>query len=516
MRLRSCHRIPPSEEHRIAMSVETNRIVQAIGFCILFLLEILGTASNANAQSEINDYSRVGQAALGTTLVTDYQAIGVNPANLGFPQLGIDYIESSPEGLGLSRRIRRFSVSMGESGVAVNSDAMNSSNLLSSMFSINDQVFSYQQKLDAARRFSGRGVYINADAILLGVSYQSENAGGFAFTMRERVSAQFVLNSFAAEFAFLGRRSSYFDSSYVLSWKPTDTVGVARNPKLYSTLFDSTRISMSWTREYNIAYGKRIMNGREMKMYVGLGVKYIQGFALLNSYIDENKQLIAYSSITPLFNINYGKSTTPSKVVGGGLLPVGQGFGVDFGMTISYNDKWKFGFSVLDIGKVYWQGNVYTAQDYIMNGVSSTGFNSYNIFQEAQKITGDGGYFKWSGLLQTTTALPTRVRFGGTYTYGIQQDAGIDIIVPVNTLDPANLNSALVSVGTNYGIYPWLLVQGGMTFGGTMGFNMPVGVLFSIFDGFWEFGISSRDLLTYVFDKNPTVSLSVATCRLRF
>jgi hypothetical protein len=83
-------------------------------------------------------------------------------------------------------------------------------------------------------------------------------------------------------------------------------------------------------------------------------------------------------------------------------------------------------------------------------------------------------------------------------------------------VDPANLSSVLVSVGCNYQILPTVHVEGGLVFGGSMGFNMPAGVLISLVDGFWEFGVSTRDLLTIIIDKNPTISLSAALCRLRF
>ncbi len=467
------------------------------------------------AQSEMNDYSRVGQSAIGTTLVSDYQCLGVNPANLGFIPSGIEFRATSPIDGGLERKKRRFSASVGEVGGAVHSDAMGSTDLINSMFSVNSQTFNQADKIRAAQRFSGKGVYVDADIIGLGLAYQTDFSGGFAFQQRDRISAQFVFNSFAAQFAFLGRKAPYFDSSYVLDWSPSDTVGVSRHPQLYSKLFDSTRISMSWTREWCVGYGRDVLYNDRNQVYFGISIKYIQGFALLNSYIDEKKNLVAYSAITPLFNINYGKSVTPSHIDGTGMIPVGQGYGFDFGTTWVYRRKYRFALSVLDVGSITWKGNVYAAEDYIMNGVSSAGFNSYNIFSEAQKITGNGSYFKWAGLKEVSTALPSRMRVGASYEYGNLQYGGVDIILPLNTKDPANLNTVFVSAGLNHCVLPWLYVQGGITFGGTMGFNMPAGAMISIFGGLWEFGISTRDILTYIVDKNPTVSLSAALCRIR-
>ncbi len=479
-------------------------------------LAMLACAPFVWAQSEMNDFSRVGQSAIGSTLVSDYQCLGVNPANLGFIPSSTEFRATSPIDGGLTRERRHLSFTVAEVGAAVNSDAMGSTDLIDAMFNVNAQNFNQAQKVQAALRFSGKGVYMNADLISFGAAYQTEYSGGFALQVRDRISGEFVLNSFAAQFAFLGRKAPYFDSSYVESWSPTDTIGVARHPKLYSQLFDSTRISMSWTREYSFGYGKDIFYSDRFQMYAGLSVKYIQGFALLNSYIDDQKNLVAYSSISPLFNINYGKSVTPSHIDGSGLLPVGSGYGVDVGITMVFRRRYRLSLSVVDIGSIRWKGNVYSAQDYVMNGVSSTGFNSYNLFTEAQKITGDGGYFKWAGLQEVTTTLPARVRIGGSYEYGRLRYGGIDIEIPAVSKFPGNLSTVFISGGLNHGINEWIAVQGGLCFGGSMGFNMPVGVMFSVFDGVWEFGISTRDLLTYVFDKNPTVGWSVALARIRW
>ncbi|MFM8178169.1 MAG: hypothetical protein ACKOAG_03170, partial [Candidatus Kapaibacterium sp.] len=218
---------------------------------IIFLLAV-----ESRAQTEVNDYGRVGQAALGTTLVSDYQALGVNPANLGFVLEPFYFVESSPAGVGVERTTRRFSFSMGEAGVAIHSNAMSASALLTAVSSFGATDFSPADKREAARRFAGNGVFVNADVILGAASYQTDSYGGIAVTVRERVAAQFVMNSFAADFAFLGRNTPYFDSTVVYSWRPTDTIGVARKPRLFSELFDSTRIGFSWTREFCLGYGK--------------------------------------------------------------------------------------------------------------------------------------------------------------------------------------------------------------------------------------------------------------------
>jgi hypothetical protein len=151
----------------------------------------------------------------------------------------------------------------------------------------------------------------------------------------------------------------------------------------------------------------------------------------------------------------------------------------------------------------------------VLNGLSSTGFNNYNIFNEAQLITGDGGFFKWGGLQTAATELPTRAKFGASYFVNYRTRIGVDVIASINR-SAGSLEQPLVSAGIDYRPLTWIKLGGGVGWGGAMGVFVPVSVMFSFFGGTWELGVSSRDVVTYLAAKQPVMSLAIGVMRLRF
>ena len=213
---------------------------------LLVLCMLHGTGMLLCAQSESSDFARIGHAAFLSTTATDYQCVGVNPANLGFvPETEI-FTLAEPLGSGVSRRRKDWAFTMLEGGASVHSNAISKDGLLDVILQQGGVKFTPEQKVAAANAFSGNGIRFNADVILIGLSVQTQWAGGIAFTVRERGSGNFVLNNEAASVIFEGRQAAYFDSLAV-NWRG-DTVGFAKRPKRYSELFNGTTLSMVWYR----------------------------------------------------------------------------------------------------------------------------------------------------------------------------------------------------------------------------------------------------------------------------
>ncbi len=471
---------------------------------------LLCTAGNAFAQSETSDFARIGFAGFITTRASDYQCVGVNPANLGFiPQTDIFQL-ATPMGGGTERKRRSWSFTALEGGFSASSDALTRSDLLDVIFQHSGTSFTIAQKQAAAEAFTNGGLRFNADVIAIGAAYQSQQFGGIALTMRERATGTFVMNDEAANLIFLGKRSPYFDSIAV-NWAG-DSVAYARNTKYYSELFNGTVLSMLWFREYAASYGLKVLDLRDVRVYAGVSVKFFESFAYLDARV-ENASFAARSALSPFFGISYGKATTPSLVPGSSLAPIGTGWGLDVGVTVEL-DRWTFSAAVVDMGKMTFDGNVFTAGDTVLNGLTSTGFNSYNIFQEAQKITGDGEFFKWQGLQSAHSALPTRLKLGTMFFYGYRLQFGLDMVASLNTAT-GSITQPIVSAGADYRITPWCKLGIGLGSGGNMGVFVPFSVMFSLFDGFWEMGVTSRDLVTYLVSKRPVVSLATGIMRFR-
>ncbi len=463
-----------------------------------------------HAQTETSDFARIGYAAFVTTRVTDYQCVGINPANLGFVPEAEIFQLATPMSGGSERRRKDWAFTAVEGGFSAHSDALARTDLYGLIFQSGSASFTPQQKQAAAEAFSGGGMRFNADVFAIGASYQSQGYGGVALTIRERATGTFVFNDEAANLIFLGRNSPYFDSLAV-NWAG-DTVAYATTPQRYSTLFDGTVLSMLWFREYAASYGLKVLDVGSVKIYAGASVKFIESFAFLDARVQQ-AAFVARSALSPIFGINYGKAQTPSVIPGSSLTPIGSGWGLDVGATFEIG-PWSVSASVVDMGKVTFDGNVFNAGDTILNGLSSAGFDSYDLFNEAQKITGDGEFFKWEGLQSADAELPTRIKMGVSYFYGYRLQFGIDVVASLNTTT-GSMGEPIISAGADYRVLPWLKISAGLGGGGNMGVVMPVSVLFSVFGGTWEMGLSSRDLVSYLINRSPVISLATGIMRFR-
>jgi len=478
--------------------------------CIaLFIFMILNVGAS-KSQSETSDFARIGHAGFLLTTVSDYQCVGVNPANLGFVPEAQIFQLATPMQVGSERRRKDWAFSILEGGFSAHSDALSRGALVDVILQQGGVKFTPEQKIAAARAFSGNGIRFNVDVFNVGASYQTQGYGGIALTIRERATGTFLFNDQASKLIFEGRQSAYFDSLAV-NWNG-DTVGYSKNPKNFSDLFDGSVMSMLWFREYAASYGLKIIDIQPVKIYAGATVKFLESYAYLDARV-ENTSFVGKSSLSPFFGINYGKATTPSVIPGSSLDPVGTGWGLDLGVTVEIG-RWSFSASVVDMGKFTFNGNVFNARDTILNGLSSSGFDSYNIFNEAQKITGDGEFFSWEGLQTASTELPTRFKAGISYFYDYRWRFGIDVAGSVNKA-AGSIAEPVVSGGVDFRVTPWCTLSMGLGGGSNMGVFVPLSALFSAFDGFWEMGFTSRDLVTYLISKQPVVSLAVGFMRFR-
>ncbi len=478
----------------------------------LSALMLLISWDRAFAQSEASDFARIGHAGFLSTVVTDYQCVGINPANLGFVPTRDVYSFSTPLSSGSERSRKTFAVSLGEGGASIRSDALSKSGMIDILLQRGTAVkFSEADKVAAAKAFSGKGLRFNLDIMPFAFAYQHESIGGFALSVRERVNGTFVLNEQAAKLMFQGRHSDYFDST-ALNWRG-DTIGYARSPQKFSKLFDGTILSMSWLREFAISYGIQVFEDSSTSIYVGVAPKFLQSYAYLEARVAAG-DLLAQSALSPYFAINYGKATTPSAITGTALVPIGEGYGLDAGVTVKYQD-WTFSGSIIDIGSVTYNGNVFAAGDTVLNGLGSEGFDSYNLFEEAPKITGEGQYFRWEGLMSAKSELPMRLRFGTSWQQSKRWSYGVDCIIALNDVAGA-LRQTLISSGVDYRPKDWLNIGLGLAHGANMGLTMPTSIMFSIMNGRWQLGISTLDLTSLFSNVNPVVSGIIGVARIRW
>ena len=517
------------------------------------LLSILGITTwfGSFAQSEYSAYTSTGRAGVATTFETDYHAIGINPANLGFHQ--------KYEG-------KSVTIGLFETAFSVYSEALTKDVLWGEVlgFSDEERKFTTEDKIAAAKDFVDADLAINFDIMHLGISYFNEGIGGFGFTMRDRVQWYSSFNEDFSNLLFLGYQDfSNFDKVEITHsdgtvvteqnaeqfWNSmseeerqslidsaSNIQGLASNPLLFSDLFQGTRVSFSAYREYNFSWGKEMKIDDMMEVGVGMGLKYMQGFAIADINIpdkpasekgNKSEDIEAYSAVSSIIPIDYGDGalSNPSldTVNDGNYLfpePAGKGVGFDFGLNFIYDNKLKVGLAVNNIGSINWTGNVFTAEDDTLFDMQSGGFDNYNIFDQASNIDADAGSFSWEGNKAKKVALPTVFRGGASYIFYDADDynvaeIGFDIAVPFNQA-AGNLSKPQIGIGGDYRPLKFLDISSGFTVGGNYGFNIPLGVDFIIADGTYEFGLATRDITYFLSNKSPNVSAAFGFLRFRF
>ncbi|MBY0427088.1 MAG: hypothetical protein K2Q22_15745 [Cytophagales bacterium] len=489
---------------------------------------IVFVALPAFPQAENSSFNLTGRAGAATAFAKDYQSIGINPANLGFL--------SEYEG-------KKVTFGLGEGGMSFYSSALNTSQLTGSLLDFGATKFTYKEKQEAAKLFANKPISFNIDYMLVGVSVQIDKIGGFAFNVRDKLQIYASFSERAADLLFMGRASTQnFD---VLSYSSLNTYqlnvtfpnrppsngysndtlnrivsGTSTAPGTISQALNGSKINAQWTREFNLAYGNRILKLDAFEIYGGVGLRYILGYASVNLEAKNNTFIDSYASFSPGMDIKIGKAgeANPSAISGGFFTPSGQGFGADLGLTLKYEGL-TVGASLVNIGSMTWNGNVYLPKDTILKSMSGIGIQNYNLLNQTDQFTSDQeGSIKWRGSSSKTLALPSIFRAGVNYRLKNILDVGADVILPLNKVT-GSLASVQYNFGADIKVTKWFRVSTGFSTGGnTIGkYNVPLGILFVVgMNGFYEFGFATRDITTFILQNNPNVSLTSGFLRFRF
>lgn len=473
-------------------------------FAILFSVGVF-------AQTEGAAFTETGRGA-ATAFVTDYQALGINPANIGF---GNQYN-------------KKFTLGFFQLGFSNYGEGLTRSQLNDVVFS-SDKDLDADQKLDAAERFDNKVLSLDASVTALGFGVNTETAGNFAFSISFKAKHYSKFNSEAAAHLFTGFVDPYFNKwqldngSTVDNGGPNSSLidsteyGFSTNPQFAGQLYDGMIIRDMSYMEYGVGWGKELYKNDKLSLYGGVGVKYLQGLYVLDLTIEDNSIKEAYTASSPSLGIDYGdgQENSPSYIEGSGYKPVGDGFGFDLGVALELNEQFRFSASVTDIGSITFDGNVYETKDTIVTDIDNTGISSYNIFTEFDAFSGEDGLFKWKGVTEKKVALPTKARFGAAYFLNEKFRFGVDLVLPLNEA-PGNIDKVAFAAGADYIVSDIFRVSAGLAGGDNYAFRIPFGLNFALNEGSWEFGVSTRDILYFVKDDRPNLSIAAGFLRFRF
>ncbi len=469
----------------------------------------------AFSQIEGGAFTETGRGA-AAAFVTDYQALGINPANIAF---GNEYN-------------KRYTFGLGQMTLSNYAEGFTKSNLRGAILGVDDDI-SADEQFNAARDFANTVLSLDFTMTLAGFAVNTEKAGNFAFAVNFKGSHYSVFNDEGANHLWRGFVDPYFDRWVVEDESGIrDTIanqgpdsdriedvilGFSSDPQNASALYNGTVVRDLAYMEYHLGYGRQIVDNDEIAIYAGASVKYMEGIYVLDVTIEDNEVQEAYTASSPAMNIDYGSGalTNPSLQEGTGFTPVGDGFGFDLGLAIELNDQFRVTGSITDIGSINFDGNVYTSSDTLIYDINSIGIESYNIFTEFDVFAGDDGVFEWTGVEDKKVKLPTKARFGIGYFHSEKFRIGLDMAFPLNE-QPGNLDRFSFAMGGDYIPIPAVRISAGFGAGDNYAFRVPFGLNFMIGEGTWEFGVASRDILYYFKDDKPNLSLAMGFLRFRF
>jgi hypothetical protein len=489
------------------------------------------------AQGDLSAFTATGRG-VATTFTTDYQTIGINPANLGFRR---------------SFRDPLLTIGFFEQSSSFFSGALNRGELIQTVLSPSDINLSLEEKARAVPRLQNRALSASIDFMIVGIGLSLPKAGGFAFSIRDKIQLFTRLNPTVTEIAFLGNNASYFPevllsngriirNSTNLPENVREQViggGYYNNPQLaknYGEILDGSRLSAAWYREYNFSYGVKIIDQYNLAVHIGAGAKLLRGIALID-LLAENNQLIQDNiSLSPTFGLTFGED--PSNPTAPGFIspeqnasrfkkylgakPVGTGFGFDMGVNIVIKKNFYLGAALTNIGSINWTGNAYNLSNGRLEQIEGTGLNTYNIFaasEENIRFGGDKSLFQLNGVNEIRTQLPSTLRIGGSYEYFRTFHIGFDVIVPLNDVS-GNFNEAWYGIGGDWRINRWFKFSMGFNTGGNQGgkVNIPMGITYNSSRRWYEIGFATRDISSYLasnFAGGTTISFASGFLRFK-
>jgi len=481
---------------------------------LLLAFAVIG-AFNVRAQTDLSVFSTTGRAA-ATTFVTDYQAIGINPANLG-----------------LAGRWpgKKVFLGLAECSVSAYSEALTRDDLRESVLGKAGK-FTHAQKLEAVKTVADKGFTLDADIMSIGAAFRTDAFGGIGVQVRDRARWSSTLGPLASDLLFLGSTSSYFDRVVLANGDTIPNLGNFsqatidqivqgirdENLLTLSTLLKGTQITFNWYREYNVSYGRRIFKSEDVELFAGIGLKYLSGYGIIDISADGDGTLTAFSALSPLFDVDYGSVAGATNMVPGnnGGLPqaVGKGSGMDLGLSALIAEKWKFGAAIVNMGSINWKGNAFSANDGYLEDLASSGLDSYNLIDGINDFASQNSVLEWKGERSRKVPLPSNLRVGTGVLLGDVAELGADVVVPMND-QPGNFDRAIVGIGGDIRPVKWFQFSAGLMTGGGFRTRLPVGIAFNVANGTYEVGIASRDVITFFASHDPTISLCFGFLRFR-
>lgn len=446
-------------------------------------------ATGAQAQLEQSSFGATGRGGTATSFVTDYQALGINPANLGF------------------QTKYAFSLGIAELGYGIYSEALVKDDVRAILFNNEDSITAAQSEV-LAQAFLNEGIQFNVDVMAVGFSLRVPKFGTLAFSVTGHAAYNSKFDGEAANIIFEGYDyAGYFDTVIVT---PTEIYGVAYEPLSLSELFGDSEFKFDVNTSFNFGYGLKLFGSEEtISAYAGIGFKYILGYGYLDMHSDGST--ITGISALGLDILDLEAGIT-SPITASAAEPVGRGTGWDFGFSVKVRDGLTASASIVDIGKMKYTANVLQINDFVLDTVSFSGVTSTDPIQIISDMLNEQDLIEYSGLSEFEVSLPTKLRLGASLKINDLLDVGLDAVFPMNEVAGA-IETPVIGVGAQLTLFEILNLSAGLSAGGGYAYNVPAGIGLDF--KIWEIGVATRDALTWFGETSPNVSMAIGVLRFK-
>ena len=457
-------------------------------YYIIIIYILLFFSINVSAQLNLGMNSIAGKPA-GTTILRDYESIGVNPSNLAW------------------ENNKRVSLGLLYLNIDLESKALNKKEILDIIKNFGND-FTDSDKSKYASLFNTKnGLNLSSNICWLNLSVNMNRIGGLAFNLRDRIVTHFSANKYFADILFNGSSSSYLKDS-----------SLYKQP--ISIVFNGTDVHFEHLRELNVAYGVKITDlPGDIKIYGGIGYRYIWGLSYLNIKAD-NENLTAQSSLNGS-DVYVSDSVIKSIKLSNAYLSAksifnspGNGSAIDIGVSAIILNKLKFGASIVNLGSISWNKETYEGKNINMKKLDSTltGLNSFNVIDQIGYIFNQDGLMEFKKVSSFKTNLPAEMRVGAGIRFSKLLSVGADVVTQLSDVY-SNKGESIYSAGAEFNLFNVIKLNSGVSGNIDMGWNIPLGITLST-AGFYEIYLATNDVLTY-FDRTRNPLLSFAVCAIR-
>ncbi|MCH8330025.1 MAG: hypothetical protein IH946_01375 [Bacteroidetes bacterium] len=423
----------------------------------------------------------MGKGGGGAALLDDYQAIGVNPSALGYSGK------------------KAFSLGVLNFGVDLNSKGLANLDLLTyrSSFSSKD-----------LKKFSGvfrdEGFNLNVDMTWLGMSFKTDNLGGFAFSVRDRSSSHISMGENTADLIFNGPNAAFFQQSPV------------RTDLQTTDIVDDAEISFMHYRELNLSYGLKFLELGALRFMAGVGIKDLYGLGYF-SLRSKFGVFEARSSFLGAYEIDYDELELEQVDLNNSFFnSSGRGQAIDLSVTMEVGEKesldhFIISMSVTDIGSITWTKNVLIAANSSIDSIDASDMaqlNSFAIKDLTEVFFGPSGFIQFQQGGEFTTPLPATFRFALGKQFKDALKLSLDFVAPLNEKYAVSVQDPYIIFGVEVSPVPKIRFMSGVSRSFAFGYNLPFGFVYRT-AGVLEYQVATADLSTFFRGNGSRLSIAM-------